>query len=70
MNENLITFNLTEKESKEYKEFCDKHRSCEFSSTIGGKISIEFIPTGLGNIVEVKCKACGETKDITDIDFW
>jgi hypothetical protein len=70
MNENLITFTLTKNESKEYNEFCKKHINCEFTSTIGGKFSIIITPTGLGKCVEVKCKACGETKDITDIDCW
>jgi len=68
--QNKIVYSLSEKETKEYFEFCKKHRNCEFTSTIGGKISVTFIPTGLGNVVEVKCKACGETKDITDIDCW
>lgn len=66
----MITFNLNDKEEQNYKEFCKKHKSCEFSSTIGGKISIEFIPTGLGDVKIVKCKVCGKEKDITDIDCW
>lgn len=65
-----MEFKLNEKEEQNYKEFCKEHRECEFASTIGGKISITFTPTGLGNIVEVKCNACGETKDITDISNW
>lgn len=65
-----MEFKLNEKEEQNYKEFCKEHRGCEFTSTIGGKISITFTPTGLGNIVEVECHACGETKDITDISNW
>lgn len=65
-----VCFSLDEKESKEYKDFCKKHRECEFVSTTGGKISITFTPTGLGNIVSVKCSGCGEIKDITNTDAW
>ena len=65
-----VRFSLDEKESKEYKDFCKKHRECEFTSTTGGKISITFTPTGFGNIVSVKCSGCGEIKDITNTDVW
>ena len=67
---NALTFALNETEAQEYHDFCNKHRSCEFSSTIGGKISVIFTPTGLGDIVVVKCNKCGEEKDITDISNW
>lgn len=65
-----MNFNLNENEVKEYYDFCDEHKSCVLCSTIGGKISVEFIPTGLGEIKVVKCKSCGVTKDITDISNW
>ena len=38
----MIEFKLNDVEEAEYKEFCERHRSCEFSSTIGGKITLEF----------------------------
>lgn len=65
-----VCFSLDKKESKEYKDFCKKHKECEFTSTTGGKISITFTPTGFGNIVSVKCSGCGEIKDITNTDAW
>jgi hypothetical protein len=65
-----LTFRLNPIEAQEYHDFCNKHKSCEFSSTIGGKISIIFTPTGLGDIVVVKCNKCGEEKDITDVSNW
>lgn len=65
-----VCFSLDKKESNEYKDFCKKHKECEFTSTTGGKISITFTPTGFGNIVSVKCSGCGEIKDITNTDAW
>lgn len=67
---NALTFALNDTEAQQYHDFCNKHRSCEFSSTIGGKISVIFTPTGLGNIVVVKCNSCGEENDITDVSNW
>lgn len=67
---NELTFALNTTETQEYYDFCNKHRSCGFSSTIGGKISVIFTPTGLGEIVTVKCNSCGEEKDITDVSNW
>lgn len=65
-----LIFRLNPTEAQEYHDFCNKHKSCEFSSTIGGKISVIFTPTGLGDIVVVKCNKCGEEKDITDVSNW
>lgn len=67
---NELSFDLNTTEAQAYHDFCNKHRSCEFSSTIGGKISVIFTPTGLGDIVVVKCNKCGEEKDITDVSNW
>lgn len=36
---------------------------------IGGRISYQFTPTGLGNILVVKC-ACGDKLDLTNSDNW
>ena len=65
-----MEFKLNEKEEQNYKEFCNEHRYCGFSSAIGGKISVTFIPTGLGDVKIVKCKSCDKEKDITDISCW
>lgn len=66
-----ITF--TEKEKEEIKKFhsihkdcCTKHLGKSFFSTTGGQYSFLITPTGLGDIVEVRCNACGEIEDITD----
>lgn len=57
---------MTEEERKQYHEFCEKHKNCKFTSTIGGKISVEVTGTGLGYCFKCKCNACGETKDLID----
>ena len=57
---------MTENERKQYHKFCQDHRGCEFTSTIGGKISVEVTGTGLGYCFKCKCNACEETKDLID----
>ena len=61
---------MTDKERAAYGEFWEEHRLCPFTSTIGGKITVEITGTGLGNVYVCRCNACGATKDITDIDNW
>lgn len=68
---------LTESEEKEYKQFYEKHKNCcknilgkEVFSTTGGGFSFIITPTGLGNIIEVRCNSCGDSEDITDISNW
>lgn len=65
-----MNFILNEKEQEAYNKFIKKHKNCEFPSSIGGKISLTFTGTGLGDIIEVRCNCCGKTKDITDISNW
>ncbi len=36
---------------------------------IGGRLTYQFTPTGLGVIIVVKC-ACGESVDLTDYGSW
>ena len=57
---------MTEEERKQYHKFCQDHTDCKFTSTIGGKISVEVTGTGLGYCFKCKCNACGETKDLID----
>lgn len=57
-------------EQERYKDFCKKHKDCEFTSTIGGKISVTITSTGLGYIFECRCNTCGESEDITNTDNW
>jgi hypothetical protein len=50
--------------SLQSNEFSDKYVGCA-----GGHLSYIFTPTGLGDIVEVKC-SCGETLNITEYEHW
>lgn len=59
-----VKFVLSEMETERYHKFSQEHRKCN------ALMEICIIPTGIGNIVSVKCKACGKIKDITDIDSW
>lgn len=67
----LMTFRLSPIELARLKAFKDKHaESCPGITTIGGKFTYIFTPTGIGTAVVVRCNACGEEKDITDVDSW
>ena len=72
--EERLKIELTEQETKDYHAFCEEHIDCykkhlhkPFYSSIGGQFTLTVTPTGLGNGVHVKCNACGEDKDITDV---
>ena len=65
-----ITDLMNENEKKSYDDFIKKHKKCKFTSTIGGKITVEVTGTGLGDILVCVCNACGEKKDITDTTNW
>lgn len=65
-----LAFYLNENERKEYDLFRQEHKHCGCIGTIGGKISIIFTPTGLGDCITVKCNACGKEKEITDVSNW
>ena len=65
-----MIFTLTPNEVDEYNKFIEEHKKCNCSATIGGKISVIFTPTGLGDAKSVKCNACGQEKEITDVSNW
>lgn len=65
-----ITDLMNDVEKNAYKEFWEKHRLCPFTSTIGGKISVEITGTGLGDVFVCKCNACGAEENITDCSCW
>ena len=67
---NKLTFCLNSTEVEEYKKFVNEHKKCNCSTNIGGKISVIFTPTGLGNVKSVKCNICKEVKHITDFECW
>lgn len=62
----------SEKELEAYKAFVQEHEKCRLDTKInGGKMPyvIQY-GTGIGVCTTVVCQACGEKKDITDIDLW
>lgn len=66
----MVNFVLNQLEVEEYKNFILSHKNCKCKATIGGKISIIFTPTGLGNAITVRCNVCDEEKEITDVSNW
>jgi hypothetical protein len=61
---------MSPKEVDGYNNFIKLHRDCEFSATIGGKVTVEVTSTGLGYIFVCRCNSCGIKKDITDTSLW
>lgn len=59
----MIQFTLDKTEERKYNRFIENHRYCQ-TFTTGGKISIEFTTTSLGNAIIVKCNRCGKKRDI------
>ena len=41
-----------------------------FLSAVGGRFSYIVTPTGLGNVVEIKCNYCNCKENITDFSTW
>lgn len=75
--ENKLTFELSEKETQNAKEWIEEHKkTCPYSyknenlPTLGEHYYYKFIPTGLGDCKIVGCIYCKVSKDITDIDNW
>ena len=68
-------FTIDDKEYEVYRDWFNKHNeSCKLKNpnnqtTIGGRITFSFTPTGLGTVITVEC-ACGEKVNVTDIEDW
>ena len=62
----LVT--LSDKQRENARRFQKEHyENCE-TGMINFKYTI--IPTGIGNVVEIRCPKCGEILDLTDYDLW
>ena len=62
----LVT--LSDKQRENARCFQKEHyENCET-----GMMSFKYtiIPTGIGNVVEIRCPKCGEILDLTDYDLW
>jgi hypothetical protein len=70
-----MTFELDEKETKEFKEWDENHKNtCKYGDpmkqgAIGGRLTFSFTPTSIGCLVKIQC-ACGEEKDLTNTEGW
>lgn len=63
----IVQFGIEGKQASKYLKWRLKHRKCERKAgAIGGAISITFIPTGIGTIVEAKCGICDKALSLTD----
>ncbi len=61
------SFCLSDEQQKKYDDW---HNDCDFDAgCIGGRITFEFTPTGLGTCLKIKC-LCGEEIDLTESDNW
>ena len=62
----LVT--LSDKQRENARCFQKEHyENCET-----GMMSFKYtiIPTGIGNVVEIRCPKCGEILELTDYDLW
>lgn len=62
----LVT--LSDKQRENARRFQKEH----YENCKTGKVSFKYtiIPTGIGNVVEIRCPKCGEILDLTDYDMW
>ena len=74
LNKELI-IKLNEKEVEASNKFYEKHKSCpqlllskSWFSTEGGLLTFEITPTGLGDVIVIRCNACGKKENITNVE--
>ena len=62
----LVT--LSDKQRENARRFQKEH----YENCDTGMMSFKYtiIPTGIGNVVEIRCPKCGEILDLTDYDLW
>ena len=62
----LVT--LSDKQRENARRFQKEHyENCDTGMT---SFKYTIIPTGIGNVVEIRCPKCGEILDLTDYDLW
>ena len=62
----LVT--LSDKQRENARRFQKEH----YENCDTGMMSFKYtiIPTGIGNVVEIRCPKCGEILDLTDYALW
>ena len=53
---------------KFYKHKCTINK-IRYQPSIGGKYTFQFIPTGIGTCILIKC-ACGKEIDLSHVERW
>jgi hypothetical protein len=65
----MKTFTLTDAQEAKYEKWCKSHRCRAEQTTIGGKYTFHFTPTGAGETVDVTC-VCGKKLELTEWENW
>lgn len=67
---NRFSFELSEEQTKQAKEFMKKHTECvrRIADPIGTSFAYEIVPSSIGIFVTLKCLGCGETINLTEYD--
>jgi len=61
------TFETTEVETERIRAFMKEHAECKCKTS--EKFAVSFIPTMMGgDIVLARCLACGEMKEVTEME--
>lgn len=67
----MINFDLNEKEEKAINEWIIAQRKKkEKTTTIGGRFTFCFTPTGVGVGISIIDNLLGDKIDVTDYDCW
>ena len=64
----MKTFIITDEDETKIKKFHPKCKKLYRGAIDGGEYYL-FMPTGLGDVKQFKCK-CGSMLDLTDVDKW
>jgi hypothetical protein len=67
----MINFVIDKEDLKKFEDWNKKHK-CKLkknSGAIGGRLSFNFTPTGLGLVIKVKC-GCGAEVDLSRYEDW
>ena len=62
-----MLFELDTLETQRVVRFIKDHKECDMCNS---KFTYSITPTGIGNVIEIKCNRCGKIKDVTNYDNW
>jgi uncharacterized protein CbrC (UPF0167 family) len=61
-----FVFEMTDVESERARAFMKKHYQCP--SRAEERFAVTFLPTGMGDMVFIRCLACGEQEELTETE--